>query len=62
MRAALIAGVLALSALAAPAGAGAASVELMVVGKSRVLREAAPAKLRARSVRVGGHRLSLIHI
>jgi hypothetical protein len=59
MRAALLATVLALSALAAPAGAGAASVELMVVGKSRVLRDAAPVKLRARSVRVGGHRCAV---
>jgi len=42
-----------------PAPAGAASVELMVVGKSRVLREAAPMKLRARSVRVGGRRCAV---
>ena len=31
----------------------------MVVGKSRVLREAAPVKLRARSVRVGGRRCAV---
>jgi hypothetical protein len=59
MRAVLLAAVLALFVLAAPAGAGAASVELMVVGKSRVLREAAPVKLRARSVRVGGRRCAI---
>jgi hypothetical protein len=46
-------------ALATPAGASAASVEVMVVGKSRVLREAAPVRLRARSVRVGGHRCAV---
>ena len=31
----------------------------MVVGKTRVLREAAPVKLRARSVRVGGRRCAV---
>ena len=41
-RALLLAGLL---ALAVPAPAGAATVELMVVGKERVLREAAPVKL-----------------
>ena len=46
-------------ALVAPAPAGAASVELMVVGKSRVLRKAAPVKLRARTVRVGGRRCAV---
>ena len=57
---ALLSVLVALAVLAAPAaGAGAASVELMVVGKSRVLREAAPAKLRARSVRVGGRRCAV---
>jgi hypothetical protein len=56
MRPAALVIVLALLALALPAGASAASVELMVVGKQRVLREAAPVKLRARSVRVGGRR------
>jgi hypothetical protein len=45
--------------LAAPAGASAASVELLVVGKTRVLREAAPVKLKARSVRVGGRRCAV---
>jgi hypothetical protein len=59
MRSALLACALALLALPAPAGAGAASVELMVVGKARVLREAAPVKLRARSVRVGGRRCAV---
>jgi hypothetical protein len=56
MRTVLLAAVL---ALAAPAVASAASVELMVVGKDRVLREAAPVKLRARAVRVGGHRCAV---
>ena len=59
MRLVLLAAGLALLALAAPAGAGAASVELMVVGKARVLREAAPVKLRARSLRVGGRRCAV---
>ena len=52
----LLAGLL---ALAAPAPAGAATVELMVVGKQRVLREAAPVKLKSRSVRVGGRRCAV---
>ena len=56
----LLAVVVALAVLPAPAaGAGAASVELMVVGKTRVLRDAAPVKLRARSVRVGGRRCAV---
>jgi hypothetical protein len=59
MRPALLAIGLALLVLAAPAGASAASVDLMVVGKARVLREAAPVKLRARSVRVGGRRCAV---
>src|SRR4051794_33599403 len=45
--------------LAAPAGASAARVELLVVGKTRVLREAAPVRLKARSVRVGRHRCAV---
>jgi hypothetical protein len=45
--------------LAVPAGASAASVELLVVGKTRVLREAAPVRLKARSVRVGRHRCAV---
>ena len=49
----------ALLVLAAPAGASTASVELLVVGKARVLREAAPVKLKARSVRVGGRRCAV---
>ena len=56
MRTVLLAAVL---ALAAPAVASAASVELMVVGKDRVLREAAPVRLRPRAVRVGGHRCAV---
>ena len=48
-----------LLALAVPAPAGAASVQLMVVGKTRVLREAGPVRLKARSVRVGGRRCSV---
>jgi hypothetical protein len=48
-----------LLALAVPAPAGAASVQLMVVGKTRVLREAGPVRLKARSVRVGGRRCVL---
>ena len=46
-------------ALAVPAPAGAASVQLMVVGKTRVLREAGPVRLKARSVRVGGRRCAV---
>jgi hypothetical protein len=42
-----------------PAPAGAATVELMVVGKERVLREAAPVRLKARSVKVGGRRCAV---
>ena len=56
-RALLLAG--ALLALAVPAPAGAATVGLMVVGKQRVLREAAPVKLKSRSVRVGGRRCAV---
>jgi hypothetical protein len=48
-----------LLALAVPAPAGAASAQLMVVGKARVLREAGPVRLKARSVRVGGRRCSV---
>jgi hypothetical protein len=48
-----------LLALAVPAPAGAASVQLMVVGKERVLREAGPVRLAARSVRVSGRRCSV---
>ena len=59
MRPALLVTALALVALAAPAGASAASVELMVVGKTRVLREPAPVTLRARTVRVGGRRCAV---
>jgi hypothetical protein len=51
--------VCAVLALAVPAPAGAASVQLMVVGKSRVLREAGPVRLKARSVRVGGRRCAV---
>jgi len=46
-------------ALVVPAPAGAASVQLMVVGKTRVLREAGPVRLKARSVRVGGRRCAV---
>jgi hypothetical protein len=56
MRALLLAAGL---ALALPSTAGAASVQLMVVGKSRVLRDAAPVKLRSRSVRVHGRRCAV---
>ena len=59
MRPVLLAAALAVLVLAAPASAGAASVELMVVGKDRVLREAAPVRLRARTVRVGRHRCAV---
>ena len=52
----LVLAVIALLVLAAPAGA---SVDLMVVGKTRVLRDAAPVKLRAQSVRVGGRRCAV---
>ena len=48
-----------LACLAAPASAGAASVQLMVVGKTRVLREPAPVRLKARSVRVEGRRCAV---
>jgi hypothetical protein len=48
-----------LLALAVPAPADAASVQLMVVGKTRVLREAGPVRLKARSVRVGGRRCAV---
>jgi hypothetical protein len=45
--------------LAVPAPAGAATVDLLVVGKQRVLREAAPVTLKQRSVRVGGRRCAV---
>jgi hypothetical protein len=45
--------------LAVPAPAGAATVDLMVVGKQRVLREAAPVTLKSRTVRVGGRRCAV---
>ena len=57
MRRALL--VIGLLAVVAPAPAGAATVELMVVGKQRVLREPAPVKLASRSVRVGGRRCAV---
>jgi hypothetical protein len=60
MRALLLAAGAAALALAVPAQpAGAASVRLMVVGKTRVLREAAPVNLRSRSVRVRGRRCAV---
>ena len=43
-------------ALAAPATASAATVELMVVGKERVLRQPADVRLKERTVKVGGKR------
>ena len=43
-------------ALVAPASAVAAEVELMVVGKERVLREPADVRLKARTVKVGRKR------
>ena len=52
-RAALIAAAV---LLAAPASAGAAKVELMVVGKERVLRQPADVRLKARTVKVAGRR------
>ena len=55
-RALLAAGLL---AILAPAPAGAATVELMVVGKERVLREPAPVKLASRSLPVGGRRCAV---
>jgi hypothetical protein len=52
--------VLALALLVAvPASAGAATVQLMVVGKARVLREAGPVRLKARAVKVGGRRCAV---
>ena len=61
MRAAPFAAALALAvSLAAPAqSARPASVQVMVVGKTRVLRDAAPVALRARSVRVHGRRCAV---
>jgi hypothetical protein len=56
MRPALLAAAL---LLAAPAPAGAATVGVMVVGKQRVVREAAPVRLKSRSVRVGGRRCAV---
>ena len=41
---------------AAPASASAAKVELMVVGKERVLRQPADVRLKERTVKVGGKR------
>lgn len=48
--------VAAVLALAAPASAAAAEVDLMVVGKQRVLREPAQVRLKERSVKVGGRK------
>ena len=53
MRRALL---VALVALVIPAPAGAAEVELMVVGKERVLRQPADVRLKARTVAVGRKR------
>ncbi len=50
---------LAAGLLAAPSGAAAAQVGVMVVGKSRVLRDAGAVTLRARSVSAGGHRCAV---
>jgi hypothetical protein len=41
---------------ATPAPAAAAKVDLMVVGKERVLRQPATVRLKTRTVRVGGRR------
>jgi hypothetical protein len=49
----------ALLVVAVPVSAEAATVRLMVVGKERVLREAAPVKFASRSVRVGGRRCAV---
>jgi hypothetical protein len=43
-------------ALAAPAAAPAATVEVMVVGKERLLRAPADVRLKVRTVKVGGRR------
>jgi hypothetical protein len=56
-RSVLAFGVLTFALGAAPAGA--ASVQVMVVGKERVLREAGPVRLKPRSVRVGGRRCAV---
>jgi hypothetical protein len=48
--------VLTAAALALPASAPAADVELMVVGKERVLRAPTEVRLKERTVRVGGRR------
>ena len=48
--------VAAVLALAAPASASAAKVDLMVVGKQRVLREPAQVRLKERTVKVGGRK------
>ena len=46
--------------VAAPAAAPAATVQTMVAGKQRVLREAAPVKLvEKRRVKVGGRRCTV---
>lgn len=50
---------LAAGLLAAPAGASAAQVSVMVVGKDRVLREPADVTLRARTVKVGSRRCAV---
>jgi hypothetical protein len=57
-RALLIAVLLAPAAVVTPA-AGAATVELMVVGKERVLRPAGNVRLANRTVRVGGRRCAV---
>ena len=51
--------VVAVGLLAAPSGAAAAEVSVLVVGKHRVLREAADVTLRARTAKVGGRRCAV---
>ena len=47
-------------AVAAPAPAAAATVDVMVVGKTKVLRGAKHVKLKQRTVKVGGKRCRVL--
>jgi hypothetical protein len=55
----VLAGALAGVALAAAPGASAATVDVMVVGKAKVLREPKAVKLTPRSVKAGGRRCAV---
>lgn len=59
MRRAVVLALAVLTAVPAAAGAATPTVDLQVVGKTKVLRAAAPVKAKATTVRVGGKRCAV---